>query len=127
MTGRHLLLAAAAAVAVAAAGVLARPLFPTGRRPAAPPAAAAASPVALPLLARAVAAARTSLACRPGVPRRACGRLVVTGTAAYQETPSQVTVRLTGRLTGGGAVVPVAVRVMLTARHGRWNATVGAP
>lgn len=127
MTGRHLLLAAAAAVAVAAAGLLARPLLHTGHASAPAPASVVAEPVAPTLLARAVETARASVACRPAVPRRGCGRLVVTDTAAYRETPSRISVRIIGALAATGAAVPVALHVVLTADNGRWNAIVGAP
>ena len=129
MTGRRLLLVAAAAVAVVAVGLLTRPLLP--RPPHRMPASVSGSarPVPPALIRLAAVAAAADLRC-PLRPRRpgACGRLTVGAAGGYRIGTSTALVRLVGDLaTSTGGTVPVAMAVTLTNTGSGWSATVVAP
>jgi hypothetical protein len=130
MTGRRLLAIGAVGFGLAAVGMLARPLLPAAHRVGAQRSApAAVDRVPAWLVARAVAAARASVACHGHVPLqpRACGQLIVTASAGYRSAPSQVAVQVVGTLASDGGAVPVALRVRLTDDGNRWTAAVVAP
>ena len=129
MTGRALLVTAAAASVVAALGMAALPLWAdaTGRdrsptRLSATTLGPGAAPVAI-----AIGAAVTQLRCAPpGSPRHpGCGHLAVTDAAGYLAGPERAVVRITGTLsTTEGPPLPVALQVRLLDANGRWTPAV---
>jgi hypothetical protein len=129
--GRVAFVTVAMAIAIAAVGVLVRPILPARSQGA--PAGRHIRPgqfvVPTTLVRLAEQTAATSLSCRSrGRPRRQdCGRLRVTDTEANQTDENHITVRVLGELEGKALPTPIAMRVELTAIGAGWTATVMAP
>jgi hypothetical protein len=130
MTGRRLAVLGGAALALAAVGVVARPLLSDLGTPSRhAEVATAMNLVPAPFIDTAVRAARVALACYPGAgqDRRGCGPLTVTRTDAYRTSPSHVTVLLVGSLVSSASATPVALRVELIRSATGWSPTVALP
>ena len=132
MTGRALLVTAAAALVVAALGMTALPLLgdgPDGDRLPTRQFATTLGPASAPV-AIAIDAAVTALGCAaPSSPRHpGCGQLAVTEAAGYLAGPERAIVRITATLsTTDGPPLPFALQVRLLDANGRWTPTVVTP
>lgn len=130
MTGGRLVPFAGAALALAAVGILARPLLSYVGAPGSDAEVAPATAPGVPaaLIDAAVRAADAAVACHRGAVRPGCGPLAVTRTDGYRTGASHITVQLIGSLCSSTPhPMPIALRVELSRSVNGWTSAVALP